>query len=97
MTDDDSTSIRTLSREDALTLECEDTEDEFRVETFLIEPLEDDEDDEEESETESASEEEDWFWPTDGQVAAWEDEEALWRNPNALWEEDGGYEPNGEI
>ena len=87
----DTDSITTLSSEDALTLECCETDEEMHVETQSVESLEDDEMD---IETE---EDEDWSWPSDDQIAAWEEEDAQWRNPDAYWNWGGGYDPNGEI
>lgn len=92
---DDSTS--TLSREDALTLECCDTDDEMRIETYIVEVSEDEDQDYPDTETDSEQEEDDAFWPTDEQVAAWEDADAAWRNPDADWTGDAQYDPNGEI
>lgn len=87
MTDDNT--ISTLSREDALTLECEDTDDEFALSVEFS-----DEDTEAELEEEDEADD---FWPTDEQVAAWEAEDAQWRNPDAYWTGDAQYDPNGEI
>lgn len=89
MTDDNDT-ITTLSREDALTLECEDTEEEFALSTEY------ESDDDTEAELEAEDEADD-FWPTDEQVAAWEEEDAQWRNPEAYWVGPDVYDPAGEI
>lgn len=86
---DDTTSISTLSREDALTIECDDTEEEFALSTEFSEP---------DTEAELDAEDElDDFWPTDDQISAWEDADAAWRNPDAFWTDDAQYDPNGEI
>ena len=94
MTDDNDT-LSTLSREDALTLECENTEEEFHIETYIVDVSDDEDVDYPDTETDSGIE--DAFWPTDEQVAAWEAEDAEWRNPDALWGGEGGYDPAGEI
>ena len=86
MTDD---TLSTLSREDALTLECEETDEEFALSVESEEP---DTEDELEAEDES-----DDFWPTDDQVAAWELEDAAWRNVDAYWGGDSGYDAAREI
>jgi len=96
MTDDNDT-ISTLSREDALTLECDETEEEVRIETYIAEPSEDGDVDYPDTETDSQpDDDDDYFWPTDDQVAAWEDADAIWRNFDA-YPDDNGYDPNGEI
>lgn len=89
MTDDSQTTI-TLSREDALTLECEE---------YITEHLDDDEEiDYPDTESESEPEEDDdAFWPTDEQVAGWEEEADQWRNPDAYWPDDLVYDPVGEV
>lgn len=93
MTDDNDT-LSTLSREDALTLECENTDDKMEVETFLVDVSDDEDADYPDTETDSGIE--DAFWPTDEQVASWEDADAAWRNPDVYSQEDG-YDPDGEI
>ena len=97
MTDDNDT-ISTLSREDALTLECENTDEEMQIETYIVEHSDDEENaDYPDSETDSQpDDDDDYFWPTDDQVAAWEDADAIWRNFDA-YPDDNGYDPNGEI
>ena len=95
MTDDDT--LSTLSREDALTLECEDTEEELRIETFIVEMSDDEDAEYPDTETDSEPEEEDSFWPTDEQVAAWEDADAAWRNLDAYYYDVPGYDAAGEI
>ena len=94
MTDD---TISTLSREDALTLECDDTDEEMKIETFIVDVSDDEEMDYPDSDSEPGDEEEDVFWPSDEQVAAWEEEDGQWRNPDALWGGEGLYDPAGEI
>lgn len=89
MTDDTDT-VSTLSREDALALECEETDEEFAL------SMEYDSDDDTEAELEQEDEADD-FWPTDEQVAAWEESDAQWRNPEAYWGVEGLYDPSGEI
>jgi hypothetical protein len=98
---DDNNSISTLSREDALTLECEDTEEEFRLETFIVEVSDDEAPEYSDTETENFAddegEDEDAFWPTDEEIAAMEAADALWRNPDAYYYDSPGYDPAGEI
>lgn len=95
MTDNDSTS--TLSREDALTLECYDTEEEMNIETYIVEESDDDED-YPETESESDSEDDEYhFWPSDEQIGIWDHEDAQWRNFEAHYYDEFGYDPNGEI
>jgi len=96
MTDDNDT-LSTLSREDALTLECENTEEEFQFETYIVDVSDDEDADYPDTETDSGIEDaDDSFWPTDEQVAAWEDADAAWRNLDAYYG-GGDYDPNGEI
>lgn len=84
MTDDNT--ISTLSREDALTLEWTDTDEELEYSS----------DDDTEAELEAEDETDD-FWPTDEQIAAWEESDAQWRNPEAYWVGPDVYDPTGEI
>jgi hypothetical protein len=93
MTDNDSTS--TLSREDALTLECDDTDDELKIETYIVEPSVDGEVDYPDTESEDAEDELPWL--TDEEIAAMEEADAQWRNPDAYYYDYPGYDPAGEI
>ena len=96
---DDNNSISTLSREDALTLECEDTEEEVRIETFIVDVSDDEETEYPESETDSEPDQDDEEpgWISDEEIAAMEAADALWRNPDAYYYEYPGYDPAGEI
>lgn len=95
----DNDTITTLSCEDALTLEWEyDADDEMNVETYFVELSDDEDMDYPDTEEELEQEDEtDDFWPTDEQVAAWEDADAAWRNPDAYWTGDAQYDPDREI
>ena len=79
----------TLSREDALTLECYDTDDEFEGSTEFSEL-------DTEDELEMGDEADD-FWPTDEQVAAWDAEASTWRNEEAYSVRPTQYDASGEI
>ena len=96
MTDD---TISTLSREDALTLECDDTEEEVWIETYIVDVSDDETADYPDTETESSAvdDDEEPPWISDEQIAAWEAEDALWRNPDAYYYESPGYDATGEI
>ena len=99
MTDDNDT-ISTLSREDALTLECEDTEEEVRIETYIVDASDDEDADYPESDTDSEpdqNDEEEPLWLSDEEIAALEAADALWRNPDAYYYDYPGYDPAGEI
>ena len=97
MSDDDT--ISTLSREDALTLECDETDEEFRIETYIVDVSDDEGAEYPESETDSEPDQDDEGpgWISDEQIAAWEDADALWRNPDAYYYDTPGYDPAGEI
>jgi hypothetical protein len=98
MTDNNDT-ISTLSREDALTLECEDTEEELRIETFIVDASDDEDVDYSESETDSEPDQDDEEpgWISDEQIAIMEAADALWRNPDAYYYDAIGYDPSGEV
>ncbi len=98
MTDDDN-SISTLSREDALTLECEDTEEELRIETYIVEASDDEAPEYSETDTDSEPDQDDEEppWISEEEIAALEAADALWRNPDAYYYDYPGYDPNGEI
>ncbi len=97
MSDDDT--ISTLSREDALTLECDETDEEFRIETYIVDVSDDDDLDypETDSDSEPDQDDEEPGWISDEQIAAWEDADAMWRNPDAYYYDYPGYDPAGEI
>ena len=98
MTDDSQTTI-TLSREDALTLECEDTEEEVRIETYIVDASDDEDADYPDTETESSAvdDDEEPPWLSDEEIAAMEAADALWRNPDAYYYDYPGYDPSGDI
>lgn len=78
-------SIATLSCEDNLTVECYETDEEVKIETYIVEVSDDEEEDYPDTDSEYEEDDDDYFWPTDEQVALWNNEAAEWRNPDAYW------------
>jgi hypothetical protein len=96
---DDTASISTLSREDSLTLECQDTDEEIQIQTYIVDVSDDEDADYSESDTDTEPDQNDEEppWISDEQVATWEAVDALWRNPDAYYYDIVGYDVNGEI